>query len=88
MIVLFFFPNNHVRTLDSKKSFIKRPTSDTSSDNKRYSERQRVTTNDNEWQRMVILAIFSFFFEKEPTTMHPNDNALNIEVDLEERLLN
>ena len=71
-----------------KQSFIKRQTRNTSSDNERQrvvqqvktsgttsdNECQRVTTNDNEWQRVVILADFSFARIKgEPTTMHPKE---------------
>ena len=51
-------------------------TSGTTSDNRGYNEREkmtsRMTTNDNEWQWVVLLANF----------------PLNIEEDLEERLLN
>ena len=43
------------------------------------SERQRVITNGH-------FGYFFFFFEKEPTTMHPKDNSLNIEVDVEQRI--
>ena len=35
------------------RSFIKRQTSGTSSDNEWYNEWQRMTTSDNEWQRVV-----------------------------------
>ena len=65
-------------------SFIKRQTSDTSSDNEWCNERQRqtttdnkwqrVTTNDNEWQRVVVLANFLFSrIREEPTIMHPKE---------------
>ena len=64
-------------------------TSGTTSDNDWYNERrrvqpitasenkwQRVITNDNERQRVVILANFPFFFfwiREESTTMHPKE---------------
>ena len=46
-----------------------------------------MTTSDdewyNEWQRVTILANFSFFqIREEPTTKHPMKNSLNIEKDL------
>ena len=45
--------------------------SGTRSDNEWYNERQRVTTNDNEWQRVVILANFLFsWITEEPITMY------------------
>ena len=59
------------------------------------NEWQRVTKNDdNKWQRMTtsdnkwsFWLIFLFFrIREEPTTMHPKE-TLNIEEDLEERLL-
>ena len=66
-------------------------TSATTSDN----EWQQVTTNDNEkyngWQRVVQrVNNLSFFFRirEEPTTKHPKENSLSLEVDLEEGLLN
>ena len=43
---------------------------------------QRVTTSDNEWQPVVISA------KEEPTTRHLKVNSLNLEEDLEEKLLN
>ena len=51
-------------------SFIKRQTSDTSS--------------DNQWQRVTIPANFSFFFQtkEEPSSKHPKENFLNLEEDL------
>ena len=55
----------------------------TTSDNKW----QRLTKNDNEWQRVVILTNFPVFrIREEPTTMNPKE-TLNIEEDLEEKLL-
>ena len=74
---------------------IKRQTSDTSSDNERYNEWQRMTTSgttsdttsDNEWQWVVISTNF-LFFREEPIIRHPKENALNLEEDLEEDLLN
>ena len=58
-------------------------TSGTTIDNKW----QRVTASDKGWQWVVILANFPFFrIREEPTTMHPK-GTLNIEEDLEERLL-
>ena len=44
------------------------------------------TTSDTEWQRVVILANFPFFFgiKEEPTTKYPQENSLNFEEDLEE----
>ena len=55
----------------------------TTSDNDWYKE-WRVTTNDNEWQRGTISAIFFFFFQirEEATTKHPKENSLNIEEEL------
>ena len=47
---------------------------------------QRVTTSDNEWQWVVILANF-LFFREEITNRHPKENPLNLEEDLEEDLL-
>ena len=39
-------------------------------------------SSDNEWQRVTILANFSFFqIREEPTTKHPMENSLNIEKD-------
>ena len=53
------------------------------------SDRQRVTTNDNELQPVVISANFTFFrIRVEPTTKYPKENSLNLEEDLEEELLN
>ena len=44
---------------------------------------QRMTTNDNAWQRVTISANFSFFqIREEPTTKHPKENSSNIEEDL------
>ena len=40
--------------------------------------------NDNEWLYRPIF----FFFREEPTNMHPKENSLNFEEDLEENLLN
>ena len=41
---------------------------------------QRVTTNENEWQRVTISAKFLFFqIREDPTTKHPKENSLNIE---------
>ena len=36
------------RQISKKRSFIKRQTTGTTSDNEWYNERQRVTTNDND----------------------------------------
>ena len=51
-----------------------------------------MTESDNEWQggyRVVILAnVPSFRIRHEPTTLHPEENFLNIKKNLEERLLN
>ena len=48
---------------------------------------QRVTTNDNEWQRVTISANFSFFqIREEPTTKHSKENSLKRT--FEEGLLN
>ena len=59
-------------------------TSGTTSDN----ERQRVIIRDNEWQRVVILSNFPFLrIREEPTAMHPEKHSLNIDEDIEERLL-
>ena len=72
-------------------------TSGTTSDNEWYNEWQRMTTSgttngndwrqmttrDNEWQRVSILASFPFFqIWEEVTTKHPKENSLNIEEDL------
>ena len=73
-----------IKSMGSLRSFIKRQMSDTSSDN----EWQQMTASDSEWQQVVILANFPFFWiREEPTTMHPKKHSLNIEEDLEERLL-
>ena len=70
------------------RSFIKRQTSNTSSDNEWYNKwqrvPQRVTTNDKEWLFWLIF----FFFLEEPTNGHPKENPLNLEEDFEEDLLN
>ena len=66
------------------QSFIKRQTSDLSSDNewqrvvecvtRSDNEWQRVTASDSKWQRVVVFANFSFSrIIEEPTTMHPKD---------------
>ena len=66
-----------------ERSFIKRQTSSTTSENEWYNEWQWVTTNANGWQRVTISANFSFFqIREEPTTKHPEENSLNIEEDL------
>ena len=50
---------------------------------------QQVTMSDNERQRMTTSGHFSSFrIRKEPTTKHPKENSLNLEEDLEERMLN
>ena len=87
---------------EKNKSFIKRQTSGTSSDNEwqRVVQRvtthdnewqrvvQRMTTSDNEWQRVTISANFSFFqLRQEPTNKHPKENSLNIEEALWRRLI-
>ena len=48
-----------------------------------------MTTSDNEWQWVVVLASFLFFEREreEPTNKHPLENSLNLEKDLEEDLL-
>ena len=95
------------------RSFIKRQTSDTLSDNEWYecqrmttsdkqqvvrrvttsgktrdNEWQEMTTNDNEWKWVVILANFLFFSNRRGTYHYaPKRNSLNTEEDLEERLL-
>ena len=45
-----------------------------------------MTTSDNEWQWVVILANF-LFFREESTNKYPKENPLNHEVDFEEDLL-
>ena len=41
------------------------------------------TSSDTEWQRVAILADFSFFrIRAKPTTEHPNESSLNIEENL------
>ena len=53
------------------------------------NEWQRMTTNDKEWQRLVTLANFSYSrIKEEPATMRTKENSLNIQEDLEKRLLN
>ena len=62
------------------RSFIKRQTSGTASDN----EWQQVTTSDNEWQRITKsdnewpfrLIFFFFQVKEEPTIKHPKENSL------------
>ena len=48
--------------------FIKKQTSDTSSDNECQRVVQRVTTNDTEWQRVVISVSFLFLRIREEHT--------------------
>ena len=50
-------------------------TSGTTSGKTRDNEWQEMTTNDNEWKWVVILANFLFFFRigEEPTTTHPKE---------------
>ena len=58
--------------LCKQRSFIKRETSGTSS--------------DNEWQRVAISINFSFFrIREESTTKHSKGNLLNLKEDLEEK---
>ena len=79
----------------SLTSFIKRQTSNTSSDKEWQRVVQRLTvsgkTSDNEWQQVIISAnfLFSFFFwiSDEPTTMHPKENLFNLKEGLEQDLL-
>ena len=55
----------------------------TTNDNERQWLVQQVTTADNEYERMVISANFSFFqIREESTTKHLNENSLNLEEDL------
>ena len=58
---------NKTVQLRSVRSFIKRQTSGTSSDNEWYNKWQRATTigktSDNECQRVTSPANFSFFFK-------------------------
>ena len=72
--------------LCQQRSFIKRETGGTSSDN----EWKRVTTSgttiENEWQRVAISANSSFFrIREESTTKHPKENPSNLKEDLEEK---
>ena len=61
-------------------------TSGTTSDNEWHNE-WRVTTNDNKWQRVAILAnsFFLFFFRirEESTTKHPKNYSFNLKGDLD-----
>ena len=44
------------------------------------------TTNDDEWQRVAILANSSFFrIIEQSTTKHPKENSLNLKENLEEK---
>ena len=57
--------------------------SGTTSDNEWYNEWQRMTMSDKEWQRVTILANFSFFqIREEATIKHSKESSLNIEEDL------
>ena len=63
-------------------------TSGTTSGKTRDNEWQEMTTNDNEWKWVVILANFLFFSNRRGTYHYaPKRNSLNTEEDLEERLL-
>ena len=84
--------------------FVKRQTSDrssnnewqrvvmngTSSDNESQRVVQWVTASDNEWQRMTMSGYFGqfFFFREDSTSRHPKGNPLNPEENLEEHILN
>ena len=81
------FMIHHRRHKLFEGSFIKRQTSDTSSDNEWYVEWQRMTKSDNEWPWVVISANV-LFSREEPTNRHPKENPLNFEKDIEEDLLN
>ena len=63
-------------------------TSGTTSGKTRDNEWQEMTTNDNEWKWVVILANFLFFSNRRGTYHYaPKRNSLNTEEDLEDRLL-
>ena len=47
--------DNEWQRVVKSRLFIKRQTSDTSSNNKWYNKRQWVTMYDNEWQRMTTI---------------------------------
>ena len=50
---------------------------------------QLVSSSDNEWQPVIILANFPFFRIRErPSTKHPKASFLNLAEELEEELLN
>ena len=79
-----------------KSSFIKKQTSDTSSDNE-WQRVTKMTTSGttsyhewySKWQQVVISANSPFYPTREkPTTKHPKDNSLDLEEDLEEGLFN
>ena len=65
------------------RSFIKRQTSDTPSDNEWQREVQLVRMTDSKWLFQLILLFFRIRVSK-----HPKYNSLNLEEDLEEGLLN
>ena len=103
LLVILFLVRLYARINIFWVSFIKRQTSDTSSDNEWqqitmsgktsgnewYNKWQQVTTNDNKWQRVVISVNFTFFLLREKsTTKHSKENSLNLEEDLEEGSLN
>ena len=83
----YFIINYPPKEILLNKTFLKRQTSGTPSDNQWQRMSTSGTTSDNEWQRVVqrvtISANFSFFqIRQEPTTKHPKENSLNIEEDL------
>ena len=64
----------------------------TTSDNEWQPMTTSATVSDNERKRVTANGHFAkfpvFLIREEPTTMHPKQNFLNSEKDLEERLLN
>ena len=64
-------------------------TNGATSGNEWYNQWKRMTTSDNKWQQLIILANFLFFWRREePLPKHPKEKASNFDADLEEDLLN
>ena len=58
----------------------------TSSDNESQLVVQQVTTGDNDLSFQLTFLFFRI--REEPTTKHPKETSLNLEEDLQKRLLN
>ena len=58
----------------------------TSNDNESQRVVQQVTTSDNDLSFQLIFLFFRI--REEPTTKHPKETPLNLEEDLQKRLLN